>query len=95
MSHDRGNSRDTLASEWKKFDLDVGAQRQMGDGKQAHSEITDIDTNGLHAASFSEYAHRSIEQLAFSAAPVWFEIASEKHSKSGGWAQDNERLERG
>ena len=70
----------SLGRSWrKKFEFNLRIQRQIRDSEQAHAVIADIDAHGVEAAGFREYADRSIEQLALSATPFRFEIASQKH----------------
>ena len=79
MAYSSPKSRSFCGSGRKKFDLNLRIHRQIGDGKQGHADIADIDTKRFNAAGLGEYADRSIEQLAPSSAPVLIEVASEKH----------------
>jgi hypothetical protein len=67
------------ASPGKKFDLDLRAHGQIRNGKQAHSDVAEIDTEGIDVTRSAENAHRSIQQLALATAAVWPGVESEGH----------------
>jgi hypothetical protein len=83
MAYSSPKSRSLCGSGRKKLDLNLRTYRQICDGKQGHADITDIDTKCFKAAGLGEYAHRSIEQLTPSPAPVLIEVAFEKHWRKG------------
>jgi hypothetical protein len=74
-----GNSNPFGASVRKKFNLDFGAHGQMRNGEQAHSDIAEIDTEGVELTRSAEYANGGVQQLALTAAPVWLGVESEWH----------------
>jgi len=67
------------ASPGKKFDLDLRAHGQIRNGKQAHSDVAEIDAEGIEVTRSDENAHRGIQQLAFAPAAVWPGVESEGH----------------
>jgi hypothetical protein len=74
-----GNSNPFGASVGKKFNLDFGAHGQMRNGEQAHSDIAEIDTEGVEVTRSAEYANRGVQQLALATTPVWLGVESDGH----------------
>jgi hypothetical protein len=72
-----------MASGPEKLDLNLRSHGQICHGKQAHAGIAEIDAKRIHLDRLGEYLHRGIQQLAFPASPVWFEVAFENHSFTG------------
>ena len=63
--------------------MNLRSQRQTRDGKQAHSDIAEIDAQRMYVGGSGEYLHGGVQQLAFPASPVWFEGALENHPSTG------------
>jgi len=74
-----GNANPFGAVAGKKFDLDVSAQRQIRNGKQAHADVAEIDAEGVEVTRSAEYANGGIQQLALATAAVWPGVESEGH----------------
>jgi len=74
-----GNSNAFGASLRKKFNLDLSAHGQIRNGKQAHSDVAEIDAEGIEVPRSAEYAHGGIQQLALATAAVWPGVESEGH----------------
>jgi len=81
MPHYGGKSDWISAVRRKKLHVDFSSNREIGDGKHAHSNVAHIDAQSVHASFAGEDANRSIEQLAFAATAVWFGIESGEHSR--------------
>ncbi len=64
----------------KEFDVYARAQTQMGNCEEAHSEIAEIDAEGIELGGSGEHLHRCVQQLTRAATPVWLEGAFENHS---------------
>ena len=79
MAHRAGDADAFGGSVGKEFDFNARAQTKMGNRKQAHSVIAEIDAESIDPGGASEYLHRSVQQLASSPAPVWFGIKFENH----------------
>ena len=79
MAHGGGDSRRIRSVGRNKFDLDLGTDGKIRHGEQAHPDIADIDPHRLQWLGAAEYPHGSVQQLALSAAPLWFEGAAELH----------------
>jgi hypothetical protein len=62
----------------KKFNLNLRSQGQIREGKQAHPEVAEIDANSIYVGRPGEYLHRSVQQLALPATPV-FGFGFENH----------------
>ena len=60
MANRPTNTNPFRASGRKKFDLNLRSQRQIGDGKQAHPGIAEINTESIHAGRSGEYLHGGI-----------------------------------
>ena len=67
----------------KKFDVNPRAKTKMGNGEQAHSEIAEIDAEGVKLGRLGEHLHRCVQQLTRAATPVWLEGAFENHALGG------------
>jgi hypothetical protein len=80
MANSATNSNPFLASGRKKFNLNLRAQGQIRDGKQAHPEIAEIDAESIRGVRSGEYLHGRIQQLALPATPVLFGVTFENHS---------------
>jgi len=77
---DRSTNSDLFfAPRWKKFDLDLRAQGQIGDGKHAHPNVTEIDAKSIHGCRAGEYLHGGVQKSALLSPPIWFEDAFENH----------------
>jgi hypothetical protein len=83
MANNPANSNKVCAPGREKFDLDLGSQGQVCDGKQAHADITEIDAKSIYLDRLGEYLHAGVQQLAFSPSPIWFEAAFENHPFTG------------
>jgi len=83
MANKRRNSTRFLASGREKFDVNLRSHRQICHGKQAHADIAEIDAKSIDMGKLSEYLHGGVQQLAFPASPIWFEVAFETHPSSG------------
>jgi hypothetical protein len=68
-----------LASGRKKFNLNLRSQGQICESKQAHTDIAEIDAKSIHVDRSGEYVHGGIQQLAFLAPAVSFEVTLENH----------------
>ncbi len=79
MADCRGNSNPFGASVGKKFNLDWRAHGQIRNGKQTHSDIAEIDAEGIEVMRSAEYANGGIQQLALATAPVWLGVKSDRH----------------
>ena len=53
--------------------------KQIRDGKQAHSDIAEIDAQSMYVDGSGEYLHGGVQQLALQATPVLFGFAFENH----------------
>jgi hypothetical protein len=51
------NSDAFLGSGRKKFNLHLRSQGQIRDGKQAHSNLAQVDAKSIHLGRASEYMH--------------------------------------
>ena len=74
------NSNPFGASLGKKFNLDLSAQGEIRNGKQAHSDVTQIDAESIEVMRSGEYANGGIQQLALPTATIWLGVESEVHS---------------
>ena len=74
-----GNSNPFCASLGKKFNLDLRAHGQIRNGKQAHSDVAEIDAEGIEVTRSVEYANGGVQQLALATAAVWPGVESEGH----------------
>jgi hypothetical protein len=83
MANNPRNSNKFRASGREKFDLNLRSHRQICHGKQAHADIAEIDAKSVQVGRLGEHLHRSVQQLAFPASPVWFEGAFENHPSTG------------
>ncbi len=79
MANDPGDSNPFGASVGKKFNLDLRAHGQIRDGKQTHSDIAEIDAEGIEVMRSAEYANGCVQQLTLAPAPVWLGVESERH----------------
>ncbi len=79
MANSPTNLNQRLASGRKEFDLNLGPQGQICNGKEAHADLAEIDAKSIYVGRSSEYLHGGVQQLALPAAPVLFEVASENH----------------
>jgi hypothetical protein len=83
MANNPRNSDKLRASERGKFDLKLRPHGQICHGKQAHADIAEIDAKSIHVGRLGEYLHGGVQQLAFPASPVWFEVEFENHLSTG------------
>jgi hypothetical protein len=83
MANNPRNSNWFLVSGREKFDVNLRSDRQICHGKQAHADIADIDAKSIHMGKLSEYLHGGVQQLAFPASPIGFEVAFENHLPTG------------
>ena len=60
MANCSGNSNPFGASVGKKFNLDLSAQGQIRNGKQAHSGVAEINAEGIEVTRSVEYANGGI-----------------------------------
>ena len=67
----------------KELDLNARAETKMRNRKQAHSEIAEIDAEGIELGGSGEHLHGRVQQLARAAAPVGLEGAFENHALGG------------
>jgi hypothetical protein len=67
------------ASLGKKFNLDLSAQGEIRNGKQAHSDVAEIDAEGIEGMRSAEDAHGGIQQLALATPTIWLGVESEVH----------------
>jgi hypothetical protein len=74
-----GNSNPFGASLGKEFNLDLSAHGQIRNGKQTHSDVAEIDPEGIEVTRSVEYANGGIQQLALATAAVWPGVESEGH----------------
>lgn len=65
----------------KKFDVNPRAETKMGNGEQAHSEIAEIDAEGVKLVGSGEHLHGCVQQLTRAATPVWLKGAFENHAR--------------
>jgi hypothetical protein len=79
MANNPGNSNRFLALGREKFDLNLRSHLEICHGKQAHADIAEIDTKTIQLGRLGEYLHGGVQQLAFPASPVWFEVPFEDH----------------
>jgi hypothetical protein len=79
MANSPTNSNPFKAAGRKIFDLNLRSQRQIRDGKQAHSDIAEIDAQSIYAGGSGDYLHGGVQQLAVPATPVLFGFAFESH----------------
>ena len=79
MANRATNSNPFCAARRKKFNLNLRSQRQIREGKQAHPDLAEINTEGIHVGRSGEYLHGGIQPLAFPATPVRFEGSFENH----------------
>jgi hypothetical protein len=79
MANSPTNSNPFQAAGRKKFNLNLRSQRQTRDGKQAHSDIAEIDPQSMYVGGSGEYLHGGVQQLALPATPVLFGFAFENH----------------
>ena len=73
------NSNPFCASGRKKLNLNLGSQRQIRDGKQAHPDIAEIDAESIYTGRIGKYSHGGVQQLALPATPVLRGVAFENH----------------
>jgi hypothetical protein len=55
------------------------SQAQIRDGKQAHSDIAEIDAQSIYVGGSGDYLHGGVQQLTVPATPVLFGFAFENH----------------
>ena len=80
MAHRAGDADAFGGSVGKEFDFNARAQTKMGNRKQAHSVIAEIDAESVQLSRSVEDLHGSVQQLARAATPVGFEGAFENHA---------------
>jgi len=83
MANNPRNSNWVLALGREKFDVNLRSHRQICHGKQAHADIAEIDAKSIHMGKLSEHLHGGVQQLAFPASPIWFEVAFENQMSTG------------
>jgi hypothetical protein len=79
VANGSAHSNAFCASLGKKFNLDLRAHGQIRNGKQAHSDVAEIDAEGIEVTRSVEYANGGVQQLALATAAVWPGVESEGH----------------
>jgi hypothetical protein len=79
MANRSPNQDPFLLSGRKELDLNLRTHGQIGQGKQAHPHLAEINTDSIHAGRIAENLYRGVKQLAFLATPVWLETALKNH----------------
>ncbi len=70
MANRATHSNPFLGPGRKEFDLDLSAQGQIRDGKQAHADIAHIDAKSIQLGRSGEHMHGGVQQLASPPTPV-------------------------
>ena len=83
MANNPGNSDKFRAAGREKFDLNLRSHLEICHGKQTHADVAEIDTKTIQLGRLGEYLHGGVQQLAFPASPIWFDVAFENHLSSG------------
>lgn len=86
MANRAAHSYRVLAARRNKLDLDRRSHWQDRESKQAHPHITKVDAQAVHVRRPGEDLYRGVQQLAWAATAVRFEVAS-KHVLNG--SKDN------
>ena len=83
MANNPGNSDKFRAAGREKFDLNLRSHLEIRHGKQTHADVAEIDTQTIQLGRLGEHLHGGVQQLAFTASPVWFEAPFEDHLPTG------------